>query len=604
ALDVWKQEPPASDHPLLGLPDVVATPHIAGNTHEVAAHQGESVADALERLVREERPENILNPPTLAEFRWTGERKKPSAAEIEALGKGTGPAISDLDAEVESSEKAEAKPAVAPPAQGPTTHDSRPATSDSGLQPPASSLQPVEKKGFFGKIGSLFGGGKPAADAPSPAPAVAAAPSSAAAEPPPTAGRLPPATGADAGRIADARRKMEAILRDFVARVDRDPSICEFAKGKNVTVRYVIPDVDLSFSMAFAENVPRSSLGDPAGKPQVTLKMNAEVLDGVFMERIGGMKAAMSGQLAFSGNTMKAMSLQRIQKDLCRLYAEARVAVGDPGDLTGLTTHDATLRSTSPRPTTHDSGLKTQDSGPSGGIAAAPAIIHRIGDGEGTPSQRSHRITVGDERDDLIMAVEELYNAGLLTSTGGNVSVRRAGKPDEAWITPSALPKGALDPRLMVRVNLDGEGLDEDAKAPSSERLMHTRIMKLRPDINAVIHSHGIQAFLLGLAGLPFTPVCTESAFVGEMPRVPFHMPGSDELADAAVKALGKGRAVLLLNHGLLVAATSLRRGVDMTKIIERTAEVLLTCAKLGKQPPVIPADAREMLAGMGDLVG
>jgi ribulose-5-phosphate 4-epimerase/fuculose-1-phosphate aldolase len=67
---------------------------------------------------------------------------------------------------------------------------------------------------------------------------------------------------------------------------------------------------------------------------------------------------------------------------------------------------------------------------------------------------------------------------------------------------------------------------------------------------------------------------------------------------------LGKGRAVLLVNHGALVAASSLRRGVDMTKIIERTAEVLLTCAKLGKQPSVIPADIIETLRGMGDLVG
>jgi ribulose-5-phosphate 4-epimerase/fuculose-1-phosphate aldolase len=157
---------------------------------------------------------------------------------------------------------------------------------------------------------------------------------------------------------------------------------------------------------------------------------------------------------------------------------------------------------------------------------------------------------------------------------------------------------------MMVRVSLlDGEAMDEDAAAPSSERLMHARIMAARPDVTAVIHSHGTQAFLLGVTGLPFVPVCTESAFVGELGRVPFIMPGSDELAETAVRILANGRAVLLLNHGALVAAPSLRRGVDLTKVIERTSEVVLTCAKLGVKPPVLPADLVATLRSLDNAV-
>jgi autoinducer 2 (AI-2) kinase len=568
ALDVFRQEPPGSDHPLLNLPNVVATPHIAGNTNEVAGHQGSMVAGALEKLMRGERPEELLNPATFPSFSWTGERRKPSEAEREALGKGGGPAVSDLEAEEEAGEagkQAEKREQAPAPAAELSPPPAAAAAADAG------EVGEKPKKGFFKR---LFGGGKqegvpaePSAPAPS---AVPAAPSA------------PVAAGGGA-RVREARRKLEAILKDFLSRVDREPVMLDFAKSKTITVRYVIPDVGLTFHMAFEGGVVKSAMSEPAGKPQLTLKMNAEILDAVFMERIGGMKAAMSGQMAFSGNTMKAMSMQRIQKDFCRLYAEARAAIGDPGDLKGLEAEAAAAAQTAVPAAVH----AVPQTAPQ--VHAAPAAVRRL---------------VGDERDEMVAAVEDLYAAKLITSTGGNISVRCSSNPKELWITPSALPKGALSPEMMVRINLEGDPLDENAPPPSSERVMHARIMASRPEINAIIHSHGTQAFLLGVTGLPFAPVCTESAFVGDVGCVPFIMPGSDELAEAALKTLGKERAVLLLNHGLLVAATSLKRGVDQTKVIERTAEVLLTCAKLGVKPPRIPENVAAQLRDLAGSVG
>jgi len=729
ATDVFRQEPPGADDILLNMPNVVATPHIAGNTEEVAAHQGASVSSSLEQLLSGARPDAILNPETLAAFAWTGERRRPSAAEIEALTKGGGPAITDLEAAEEApqagSDAPEASADVPPP---------MPAGAPAATASSATSPADAPKKGFFKK---LFGGKDEAATVP-----VAAAPSTPSATAP-----VAPAAG---GRVAEARRKVQAILADFVGRVDRDPAIRDFARGKDVAVKYVLPDVGLVFHMVFRDE-PRSALGEPAEKPPVSLKMNAEILDAVFMERLGGMKAAMSGQMAFSGNTMKAMSLQRIQKDLCRLYAEARAAVGDPGDLTGLAVEtsvppqapgagpapvaqapvaapssgrvaearrkvqailadfvgrvdrDPAIRAfakgkdvavkyvlpdvdltfhmvfkETPRSALGEpaekppvalkmnaeildavfmeriGGMKAAMSGQmafSGNTmkamslqriqkdlcrlyaearaaagdpgdltglaaeAAAPAPASSAAPAPGAaPASAAAGVVyvaapparklVGDERDELVQVVEDMYARGLLTATGGNISVRRAAKPDELWITPSALPKGELSPDLMVRINLEGEPLDEDARAPSSERLMHARIMAARPDVQAVIHSHGTQSFLLGLTGLPFVPVCTESAFLGDLGRVPFLMPGSDELADLAVQTLAAGRALLLLNHGALVAGTSLKRAADMTKTLERTAEVILTCAKLGTKPPAIPADVAAQLAALSNAVG
>ncbi|MCA9830945.1 MAG: NAD(P)-dependent oxidoreductase [Dehalococcoidia bacterium] len=527
ALDVFSQEPPGADHPLLQFPNVIATPHVGGNTREVARRQGELVCEAMEDLLAGREPKTLLNRATMAAFSWSGPRRQPSREELARVAAGTGPAVTDLEVE-------EVTAAAVTPERG-------------------------TPRGLRGLLRRGRKGGAP--------------------DMPPA---RKPAAAADAVPVAGVPRGdaayWERLFADFLSGVAADEAVRRFANGKNVVVRYHVQDLNLVFHTGFTGDPPVTGMGEPAVAPHLTLRMTSAVLDDVFMERISGMKAAMGGKMAFSGNTMRAMTLQRVQKDLNRVYRTARERMGEPPAAIGRDEPVVSSAASSQRR-------------PQQGEAAAPAA-------------HAGPALVGDERDEMMALVNELYASHLLTSTGGNVSIRRPEHPDEAWITPSAIPKGHLSPEMLVRIGMDGESLDEGALSPSSEKLMHTAIYRARPEVQAVVHSHGPKGFALGLAGLPFLPVSTEAAFFGELARVPFTMPGTDELADAAVAAMGSGNGVLLVNHGLLVAASSLRRAVDMTAVIEETAGALLDCHAAGRTPPVLPDDVVAQLREIGEMMG
>ncbi|HXQ22714.1 MAG TPA: NAD(P)-dependent oxidoreductase [Candidatus Acidoferrales bacterium] len=480
-LDVFSVEPPGADHPLLALDNVVATPHVGGNTVDVAAHQGRIIVDDLRRLLQGERPAHALNPDALRDFDWNRSRPQPSAEVLQGLVARPAPAVSDLQ---------KARPAAAP----------RP-------QPAAATA----------------------------APAAVVSPETA--------------------------ERMRRIVGRFVELLVIDAALQAFAAGKDVTLHFTLTDLALAFYFGLRDGTVSGDLGDPAAPADVELKMRADILDGMFTGRVNAMQAAMNGQLSFSGDTVKAMTLQELQGTLSQLYQQARTEIGAPGNLAAL-----------PK--------------------AAPPAEER---GAVRP------VIPGDIREELIHTVHELYTTQLITATGGNVSVRISGK-DEIWITPSQLFKGDLRPEVLVRLDLDGHVL-EGSRSPSSERLMHCAVYRVRSDAQAVVHAHAPHATMLVNSGLRFLPVSTEAAFFGDMPRVPFIMPGTTALADAVAEAMRGSWAVLMQNHGVIVAGRSLRRAADMVEIIDRSAEVILGCYAVGKPPTTLPEDVVCSLQKMGDLL-
>jgi autoinducer 2 (AI-2) kinase len=324
--------------------------------------------------------------------------------------------------------------------------------------------------------------------------------------------------------------------------------------------------------------VVEGALGAPPIPPDITLKMKADIFDGMMTGRVNGTQAAMTGKLTFTGDTSKAMAMTKIARDMGRLYESACEQVGDPGDLTALGAPTAVP----PAP-------------PAAGTPGTPTGVPRPTRGSGT----------GDERDEIVAVVEELYAKNLITATGGNVSVRVSGRPDTCWITPSQMFKGSLHAGMMVRIDLDGHSLDEDALAPSSEKLVHTAIYRSRPEIQAIVHSHAPWSTLLALTETPLLPVSTEAAFLGEVPLVPFIMPGTADLAQAVSTAMGRhGSVVLMQNHGPVVAAANLRRAANLSEVVERTAEMILRCKALGREPAMLPAEAVQTLREVGQMMG
>jgi ketol-acid reductoisomerase len=124
-----------------------------------------------------------------------------------------------------------------------------------------------------------------------------------------------------------SRREMEEVLQRFLDLAKHDPVLKEFGRDRQMTTHYVLHEPELEFFMRFGDGELAADLGPPPSPAEVRLEAKAAVLDGMFTGRINAMRAAMTGMLSFGGEAKLAMTVQRIQDDLCRLYAGAREEV-------------------------------------------------------------------------------------------------------------------------------------------------------------------------------------------------------------------------------------------------------------------------------------
>nr|WP_163503490.1 3-oxo-tetronate 4-phosphate decarboxylase [Halomonas socia] len=181
-------------------------------------------------------------------------------------------------------------------------------------------------------------------------------------------------------------------------------------------------------------------------------------------------------------------------------------------------------------------------------------------------------------REQIATLGQSLFDRGLTMGSSGNISVRLE---DGGWLmTPTNACLGRLDPARISRLDGDGRLLDGDK--PTKESFLHMAMYAERPRSGAIVHLHSTHSVAVScLPGIdPCDCIPPLTAYyvmrVGRLPLVPYHVPGDPTLGDAVRGLAGQHSAVLLANHGPVVAGKSLEAAVYATEELEETAKLFL----------------------------
>lgn len=181
-------------------------------------------------------------------------------------------------------------------------------------------------------------------------------------------------------------------------------------------------------------------------------------------------------------------------------------------------------------------------------------------------------------RDQICATGASLFARGLTAGSSGNISVRL---DDGGWLmTPTNASLGALDPTRLSHFDAAGRLLSGDA--PTKEAFLHFSMYDERRDARAVVHLHSSHAtavsILRDVDPNDVLPALTAYYImrVGRLPLVPYFAPGDPDLAHAVRALASRHHAVLLANHGPVVAGSSLANAQYATEELEETAKLFL----------------------------
>jgi len=213
-----------------------------------------------------------------------------------------------------------------------------------------------------------------------------------------------------------------------------------------------------------------------------------------------------------------------------------------------------------------------------------------------TPSLFNARKEVSD-------AYKLVSKKNMIMSCDGNVS-RRVDE-DSFLITPSGVDIAELEAKKIVHCDMNGYSLPGEQFKPSSEFQLHASIYKARPDVGAIVHTHGIYSCALACCRVPLPPahyaVCEllgpfdfsdpnggstvekKDPTIGDavIRCANYHTYGSKHLAEVTSKGLGKNQAVLMGNHGAIVVGKDMDYAMYNAERLERECEIYWRCLQM-----------------------
>jgi L-ribulose-5-phosphate 4-epimerase len=193
--------------------------------------------------------------------------------------------------------------------------------------------------------------------------------------------------------------------------------------------------------------------------------------------------------------------------------------------------------------------------------------------------------------DSLKMRRELAYACRILAANGqndtiyGHVTYREAGA-QTFWMKPAAMGLDEITPDTLMRLDLDGNVVEGDLPR-HVEFPIHAEIFRARPAIACVIHTHPIHSIAFAATGQPLRAVSHEGAQFTP-PDIPRFTRTSDlittrELGEEVAITLGESLACYLINHGIVVAGTSIEKAVVSAINLERASQVQLLASACGQ---------------------
>lgn len=179
-------------------------------------------------------------------------------------------------------------------------------------------------------------------------------------------------------------------------------------------------------------------------------------------------------------------------------------------------------------------------------------------------------------RGELVRYARKAYDRGLVGGTGGNFSTRNG--DDRMLITASGLSLGDTSADNLIDMDITSyQWKANEDYVPSKEYLFHADILRLRPDVEAVLHIHPPYSTTYAVLKRDI-PMVTDSAFKQPpTPRVPFAPSGTEELQKNVVQAIDNNpgcKVILLEQHGIICLGSNIRSAYDLADMTEELARI------------------------------
>ena len=199
-------------------------------------------------------------------------------------------------------------------------------------------------------------------------------------------------------------------------------------------------------------------------------------------------------------------------------------------------------------------------------------------------------------KEQIVETAQKLTHKGYLMATGGNLSIRVQGRTAFA-ITPSNYDYLKMIPEDICILDFELNVLEGKLK-PSVESAMHGAIYQVRPDVNAIVHTHQVYASTLALIDAPIPALFDEQTrFLGRsVDIIPYAPSGTGMLKNTIARHIrDHNNAYIMQNHGALCFGTDVERAAHNVEILEKCSLAYLLALCTEKKVARLPLAVREI---------